>query len=243
LSLTSGVTSAHRDELVRDAQSVCEDLALFFGAAVIIGVGAEFVIPLFGYFPYPSAWPAACVAIGVVGETIFTFRSSKLGTALTARANDRLANAERENTALRGELQPLITQRELPLSEIPTLKEAIESNPIKQINVSATWDTLEVRRFCESLARVLQTALIAAGIPRLEGDLGPLVWQSPNGAWTAQYSPEGITLQHRIDDEPATAVADAIEAALLRNGMGVERRVNDRQREGSVFVHVGAVPR
>ncbi len=69
-----------------------EWLTALFGAAVLIGVGAEYVLPVFGMSPLGD-WPAAAVAIGVGGELLFGFRGSRLQGEQMRRTNDQAAYA------------------------------------------------------------------------------------------------------------------------------------------------------
>jgi hypothetical protein len=81
------------DETIETAAKIADNLALLWGGAVIVGVGAEYLLPALSEIGIWN-WPGAAVALGVAGEIIFARHGSTLSGVVSDRLKRRLAGAE-----------------------------------------------------------------------------------------------------------------------------------------------------
>jgi hypothetical protein len=197
------------DETIDIAVVTAEMITLFFGALAVVGVAVDFVLPAFNLEPIDN-WSGAMVAVGVAMQLLFGFRGSGFQGELTRRSRNRLAGiieratwrslvAEQASALLYVEL-PKLTPASIVFSypvgseearyvvhelaipfrhhnwKVGFRAEAYEGFPEYELRVATTFSGEQ-----STIAKDVLSALVAAGIPFVRGEVPPSSWMTASG--------------------------------------------------------------
>lgn len=182
--MPSGAINA-ADHQLEEASSSCERWGIWCAALVVVAVIAEFVIagihPLYDSCleQWGSASADAAVALGIVGEVLFSMKDARIQTELRNRSNKKLGEAEKAAAEARqrtAQIELLTAWRRVSLEQRCQIADAIRDEVTSSLDVLIENQSGDAEAY--SYAFDLHLIFKDAGVEKVRGSQNSwLGWQ------------------------------------------------------------------